>query len=100
MGRGFGTLVFGAMESGAVSGILAELHGLNAHVLFCKVGTMRGLAVEELVKSLPEEAAAECHGNLHEAMKVARKCGGPVLVAGSLFLIGEAAGGAAGLGFP
>lgn len=89
-GAGIGTLVFGAVESKDVSGILAELHGLNARMLFCKVGTMRGLAVEELVKSLPEGAIAECQGNFSGAMEAARKYGAPVLVAGSLFLVGEA----------
>ena len=89
-GEGVGTLVFGAVESKDVSGILAELHGLNARMLFCKVGTMRGLATEELVKCLPEGAEAECHADFHAAMEAARKHGGPVLVAGSLFLVGEA----------
>ncbi len=85
-----GTLVFGAVETKDVSGILAELKGLTERMIFCKVGTLRGLAVEELMKSLPEGAEAECHGNFHEAMAAARKHGGPVLVAGSLFLVGEA----------
>ncbi len=89
-GEGVGTLVFGAVESKDVSGILAELHGLNARMLFCKVGTVRGLATEELVKALPEGAVAECHADFHGAMEAAGKCDGPVLVAGSLFLVGEA----------
>ncbi len=89
-GEGVGTLVFGAVESKDVSGILTELHGLNARMIFCKVGTMRGLPTGELVKSLPDRAEAECYENFHEAMEAARKHGGPVLVAGSLFLVGEA----------
>lgn len=89
-GEGIGTLVFGAVESKDVSGILTELWGLNARILFCKVGTMRGLPVEELVKSLPVGAAAECYGSFHAAMEAARNHPGPVMVAGSLFLVGEA----------
>jgi len=89
-GEGIGTLVFGAVESKDVSGILKELHGLNARMIFCKVGTMRGLPVDELLKALPEGAQAECHGNFYDAMEAARKHGDPVLVAGSLFLVGEA----------
>ncbi|MBG7608090.1 MAG: bifunctional folylpolyglutamate synthase/dihydrofolate synthase [Verrucomicrobia bacterium] len=88
-GEGIGTLIFGAVESKDVSGILAELHGLNARMMFCKVGTLRGLAAEELVESLPE-GKAESYENFQEAIAAARKNGGPVLVAGSLFLVGEA----------
>ena len=89
-GEGIGTLIFGAVESKDVAGILGRLAGLNARMVFCKVGTMRGLPVEELVKSLPAGTEAECHGNFQKAMEAARKHSGPVLVAGSLFLVGEA----------
>lgn len=90
IGLGKGTLIFGAVESKDVSGILTELKGLTERMIFCKVGTLRGLPTEALVKSLPEGAEAECYANFHESMAAARKCGGPVLVAGSLFLVGEA----------
>ncbi|QTN32655.1 bifunctional folylpolyglutamate synthase/dihydrofolate synthase [Akkermansiaceae bacterium] len=90
IGGGKGTLLFGAVESKDVSGILAELAGLTARMIFCKVGTMRGLPVEDLLHALPEGAEADCHGNFHDAMEAARKHGGPVLVAGSLYLVGEA----------
>jgi dihydrofolate synthase / folylpolyglutamate synthase len=59
-------------------------------LIFCKVGTMRGLPTEELEKALPEGMEAVCYGNFHEAMAAARESGEPVLVAGSLFLVGEA----------
>lgn len=90
VGAGEGTLVFGAVESKDVSGILAELRGLTARMLFCKVGTMRGLPTAELVKCLPDGESAECFANFSEAMNAARDYGGPILVAGSLFLVGEA----------
>lgn len=85
-----GTLIFGAVESKDVIGILAELCGLTERILFCKVGTARGLPTDELVKCLPDGERAECFVNFSEAMKVARTHGGPILVAGSLFLVGEA----------
>lgn len=85
-----GTLVFGAVESKDVSGILTELHGLNQRMIFCKVGTMRGLPTHELIKSLPDGAEAESYDTFSEAMIAARKYDGPILVAGSLFLVGEA----------
>ena len=85
-----GTLIFGAVETKDVAGIFKELLGLNVRISLCKVGTARGLAVEELVKALPSGAAVECFTDFSQAMEAARKMGGPVLVAGSLFLVGEA----------
>lgn len=89
-GERTGTLIFGAVESKDVSGILRELHGLCARMIFCKVGTLRGLPTTELVKCLPDGAVAECHETFAEAILAARKHEGPVLIAGSLFLVGEA----------
>ncbi len=92
VGSGKGTLIFGAVESKDISGIFAELRELTERVVFCKVGTMRGLPVSELIKVLPvdERAKAECHDDFAEALESAKKQGGPVLVAGSLFLVGQA----------
>ena len=89
-GAGIGALVFGTVESKDVKGILGELHGLTERILLCKVGTARGLPTDVLAQSLPETAAAECFANFSEALEAARTTGGPVLVAGSLFLVGEA----------
>jgi dihydrofolate synthase/folylpolyglutamate synthase len=91
-GEGKGTLIFGAVESKDVSGILDELCGLNARIIFCKVGTMRGLATADLVKGLPEgeRVGAECYDTFSQAMVAARGYGESILVAGSLFLVGEA----------
>ena len=90
IGAGKGTLVFGAVESKDVPGILHEFRGLTERMFLCKVGTMRGLPTEELRKSLKEGEAAECFETFSDAMQAARKHAGPVLVAGSLFLVGEA----------
>jgi len=92
VGEGTGTLIFGAVESKDVSGILAELKGLTARIIFCEVGTMRGLPTVDLVKWLPENerAGAECHDTFSGALIAAREYGETTLVAGSLFLVGEA----------
>jgi dihydrofolate synthase / folylpolyglutamate synthase len=90
IGEGKGTLIFGAVESKDVSGILGELCGLTERILLCKVGTTRGLPTGELLNALPESESAECFADFSEAMEAARASGGPVLVAGSLFLVGEA----------
>eukprot|EP00903_Cladosiphon_okamuranus_P003589 g3587.t1 len=92
IGEKKGTLIFGAVESKDIAGIFREFRGLTERVVFCKVGTMRGLPLEELTKVLPEEerAAAEGYESFSEAFAAAAGYEGPVLVAGSLFLIGEA----------
>lgn len=90
IGVGAGSLIFGAVESKDVKGILAELAGLNERVFLCKVGTMRGVAAEELSKHLPEGVEGKICRNFEEAFGKAKAGGGPVLVAGSLFLVGEA----------
>ncbi len=92
IGSGKGTLIFGAVESKDISGVFAELGGLTERVVFCKVGTMRGLPVSGLLEVLPEDlrAGAEGYDSFAGALESARKHGGPVLVAGSLFLVGEA----------
>ena len=92
IGEGKGTLIFGSVESKDVSGILEELNGLTERMIFCKVGTERGLPTDELVKALSrdEATAVESHESFSEAMAAARERGSPVLVAGSLFLAGEA----------
>lgn len=92
IGEGKGTLIFGAVESKDVSGILSELSGLTGRMIFCKVGTMRGLPTEALLGQLPqsERDSVRCHPTFSEAFGEARKSEGPILVAGSLFLVGEA----------
>ena len=92
IGAGQGTLIFGAVESKDISGILDELRGLNQRIIFCKVGTTRGLPTSELIKSLPseEQASAECYDTFTEALAAAKSYQDRILVAGSLFLVGEA----------
>lgn len=91
-GANHGTLIFGAVESKDISGILTELHGLNQRIIFCKVGTTRGLATSELIKSLPdnEQPVAEHYDTFPEALAAAKSYKDRILVAGSLFLVGEA----------
>lgn len=86
-----GTLVFGAVESKDVQGVYAELRELTDRTHFCRIGTGRSLPVEELVKVLPEveQEAALRFSSAEEALRAALREEGPVLVAGSLFLVGE-----------
>ncbi len=85
-----GTLIFGAVETKDVSGILNELSDLTKHIILCKVGSSRGLPTAELIKFLPEHVTAECHETFADALKSTQESEGTILIAGSLFLVGEA----------
>ena len=80
------------MESKDISGILNELSGLTQRIIFCKVGTARGLPTSELIKSLAtdEQLTAECYETFPEALAAAKHYKQSILIAGSLFLVGEA----------
>lgn len=84
-------LVFSAVNSKDVAGILAVLAPLAAHIDFCPVDTPRALAAQEIAAMLPADAPPHrCHVDFTSAFAAARQSGLPVLVAGSLFLVGEA----------
>lgn len=88
-------LVFGAVESKDVSGALKLLCPLTDHLHLVKVNTTRGLPTEKLVESLPEDAPPHTEYEslipaMDKVMEEAKRSGRPVLISGSLFLIGEA----------
>lgn len=92
-GTRMATLVFGAVESKDVAGVLTELAPLAARIFLVPVDSPRGLPVDSLrgvLASLPGAPAAEEFNALEEALHVARAGANPVLVAGSLFLVGQA----------
>lgn len=85
------TLVFSAVAAKDVTGILAELVPLAGKIHLCPVDTPRALPPGELASFLPAGAPPhELHGSFEEAFAAALAGGDPVLVAGSLFLVGEA----------
>lgn len=84
-------LVFSAVAAKDVSGILALLVPVASRIHFCPVDTPRALPAEELAASLPAGAPPyECHTGFDAAFDAAMLAEGPILVAGSLFLVGEA----------
>ncbi len=89
-------LVFGAVGSKDVSGIFAELLPILASVDFVPVKSERRLSVEEMKAALAsaggEALPQSDFATLAEAVAAARARGGKTLVAGSLFLVGEALG--------
>jgi dihydrofolate synthase/folylpolyglutamate synthase len=89
-------LVFGAVGSKDVTGIFRELLPVVASITFVPVKSERRLTVEEMKAFLTEAGGAHLpqaeFATLPEAVASARARGGKTLVAGSLFLVGEALG--------
>ena len=85
------TLVFSAVAGKDVGGILATLAPLASRIFLCPVDTPRALSADELAGRLPADAPPhETFESFGKAFPAAISLGDPVLVAGSLFLVGEA----------
>jgi dihydrofolate synthase/folylpolyglutamate synthase len=86
------TLVFSAVAAKDIAGILARVAPLAERIHFCPVDTPRAVAADELAAALPPDSPPhQCHAGFAAAFAAALASGGgPVLVAGSLFLVGEA----------
>lgn len=82
------SLVFSAVASKDVGGIAAALEPLAEKVHVCQVDTPRALGISELLAVFEEPARQ--HESVGEALAAAADDGLPILVAGSLFLVGEA----------
>lgn len=84
-------LVFSAVAGKDIAGILKILAPLASSIFFCPVDTPRAVPVDQLPTYLPADAPPyQVFGTLEAALAAAVTQGGPVLVAGSLFLVGEA----------
>jgi dihydrofolate synthase/folylpolyglutamate synthase len=84
-------LVFSAVAGKEIEGILEILAPLAERIFLCPVDTPRAVTPEELAACLPANAPPhEIHGSFSAAFAAAQSCGTPTLVAGSLFLVGEA----------
>jgi len=81
-------LVFSGVEGKDTAGVVAALEPLAAEVHVCPVDSARALATEELAGRFCGEARR--HEGVGPALEAAVAGGGPVLVAGSLFLVGAA----------
>lgn len=84
-------LVFGALGDKDAPAMLALLRGIADRLWIVPVQGGRGCAAGELPGAARAAGFAEIsEGSLLESLSSARKQGGPALVAGSLFLAGEA----------
>jgi len=84
------TLLFSAVSSKDISGILSLLTPLAERILLCPVDTPRAVPTSELAAALPEGTTATEYPTFDEALEASLAFQEPVLVAGSLFLVGEA----------
>ncbi|KAB2639528.1 MAG: bifunctional folylpolyglutamate synthase/dihydrofolate synthase [Verrucomicrobia bacterium] len=84
-------LVFSAVASKDIVGILRWLAPLAAKIFFCPVANPRAVSAAELAAALPPGAPPHQEfGDLAAAFAAAIATRSPILVAGSLFLVGEA----------
>ena len=85
------TLIFGAVAAKDIAGILANLSPIAQRILFCPVDSPRSTPCEEMIQALPQGAPEHSiHGKLEDAIEAAQTYEETVLIAGSLFLIGQA----------
>lgn len=93
MGNVKPVLLFSAVSSKDIGGILEHLAPLAERVLICPVDTPRATAPEEIATALPEGAPPfSLYADFAAAFAAAPEpCAErPLLIAGSLFLVGEA----------
>jgi dihydrofolate synthase/folylpolyglutamate synthase len=84
-------LVFGAAADKALPDILRELCPIAGSFHFCPINNPRSASPAALPSLLPGDAPpASVWGTFGEACAAAAASGDPVLVTGSLFLVGEA----------
>jgi dihydrofolate synthase/folylpolyglutamate synthase len=84
-------LVFSAVSSKDIAGILSPIASMASEIFICPVDTPRATPVEEIAAALPEGAPPHhLLPDFQSAFIAAKDREGPLLIAGSLFLVGEA----------
>jgi dihydrofolate synthase/folylpolyglutamate synthase len=85
------TLIFSAVASKDVRGVLELLTPLACRVLLCPVNSPRALSHAELLEAMPPgEHYVETYDSFAQALEAAQKHVDPILIAGSLYLVGQA----------
>jgi dihydrofolate synthase/folylpolyglutamate synthase len=84
-------LVFSAVAAKDITGILEILSPLASRIFLCPVNTPRAVPPEDLAACLPTPAPPHAlFPNFQAAFAAAQAHGTPILITGSLFLVGEA----------
>jgi dihydrofolate synthase/folylpolyglutamate synthase len=85
------SLVFGAVAAKDIRGILEILAPIAARILLCPVANLRAVPPDDLAACLPDNAPPHAtFSNFQAAFSAATAHNSPILIAGSLFLVGEA----------
>ncbi len=85
------SLVFSAVDAKDIAGVLKILCPLASKIFICPINSPRATPVGDMVACLPLDAPDhETFADFESAYDAARKHGTPVLIAGSLYLVGEA----------
>ncbi len=85
------TLIFSAVASKDVRGVLELLAPLACRILLCPVNSPRALGHAELLESMPhDDHVVETHDSFDLAFAAAQTHEDPILIAGSLYLVGQA----------
>jgi dihydrofolate synthase/folylpolyglutamate synthase len=85
------SLVFSAVSAKDITGILEILAPLASRILLCPVATPRAAPATELAACLPADAPShEIFPDFEAAFTAAQQSDEPILITGSLFLVGEA----------
>lgn len=84
-------LIFSAVEGKDLGGVLEHLVPLASRIFLCPVKTPRAVAPVAISEHLPESAPAyQLYEDFEAAYTAATSHPGPILVTGSLFLVGQA----------
>jgi dihydrofolate synthase / folylpolyglutamate synthase len=85
------SLIFSAVEGKDIAGILAVLAPLAVKIFLCPVDNPRAVTARELADFLPRDPPPhEVFETFQMAFAAAKTQQDPILIAGSLFLVGEA----------
>ena len=82
------TIILGAVGTKDVDGLLEVLSNIAERFIFVPIKSQRGMSADELVVQLRDRRPATTAASLSDALK--HDNSGKTLVAGSLFLVGEA----------
>lgn len=99
-GEAKATLLFSAVSSKDIGGILEVLAPLAERIHLCPVDTPRAVSASDLAASLPENTPPHrTFETFQEALEASLQHAEPILIAGSLYLVGEAKGWLEGRSF-
>ncbi|MDB9741682.1 bifunctional folylpolyglutamate synthase/dihydrofolate synthase [Akkermansiaceae bacterium] len=82
-------ILFGAVDDKDVSGVLKILSKLSSKVIFTPLSSPRTIDADTFRNMVPDEVTSNVAENLEDAWELALAEKRPILVTGSLFLIGE-----------